>query len=92
MGEAQVIPPSKGVPERQRGWGMLLEIPQTVQGCPSVSEGGGCWLPKQLVEAWSSGTINIPLRRFANLSVNPINIPLRRSAFATRRCPPSKEE
>jgi len=26
MGEAQVIPPSKGVPERQRGWGMFVRL------------------------------------------------------------------
>ena len=47
--------PSKGVPERQRGRGMLVRL-------------------------------------LGNLLLNPINIPLRRSAFATRRCPPSKGE
>ncbi len=26
MGEAQENPPSKGVPERQRGWGMLVRL------------------------------------------------------------------
>ncbi|MCH8960276.1 MAG: hypothetical protein IH820_02910 [Bacteroidetes bacterium] len=26
MGEAQESPPSKGVPERQRGWGMLVRL------------------------------------------------------------------
>jgi len=26
MGEAQEIPPSKGVPERQRGWGMFVRL------------------------------------------------------------------
>ncbi len=30
------------------------------------------------------------VRLLANLFVKRINIPLRRSAFATRRCPPSK--
>ncbi len=30
------------------------------------------------------------LRLLANVLLNPINIPLRRSAFAMRRCPPSK--
>ena len=30
------------------------------------------------------------VRLLANLLLNPINIPLRRSAFAARRCPPSK--
>ncbi len=53
MGEAQEIPPSKGVPERQRGRGMLVRL-------------------------------------LAKLFVKRINIPLRHSAFATRRCPPSK--
>ncbi len=53
MDEAQENPPSKGVPERQRGRGMLVRL---------------------LGKLW----------------VNPINIPLRRSAFAARRCPPSK--
>ncbi len=32
------------------------------------------------------------VRLLGKLWVNPINIPLRRSAFATRRCPPSKGE
>ncbi len=45
--------PSKGVPERQRGWRMLV-------------------------------------RFLSKLFINPNNIPLRHSAFATRRCPPSK--
>ena len=30
------------------------------------------------------------VRLLGKLLMNPINIPLRRSAFATRRCPPSK--
>ncbi len=34
--------------------------------------------------------ISIPLRLLGKLLLNPSNIPLRRSAFATRRCPPSK--
>ena len=34
--------------------------------------------------------INISLRLLGKLLLNPINIPLRRSAFAARRCPPSK--
>ena len=32
------------------------------------------------------------VRLLGNLFINPLNIPLRRSAFATRRCPPSKGE
>ena len=34
--------------------------------------------------------LNIPVWLLGKLLLNPINIPLRRSAFATRRCPPSK--
>ena len=32
------------------------------------------------------------VRLLGNLWVNPINIPLRLSAYAARRCPPSKGE
>jgi len=51
----QPFPPSKGVPERQRGRGMFVRL-------------------------------------LGKLLGNRMNIPLRRSAFAARRCPPSKGE
>ena len=49
------------------------------RGCPSASEGGGCWF--------------CPRKRCGEF-LNPLYgyIPLRRSAFAARRCPPSKGE
>ncbi len=34
MGEAQENPPLKGVPERQRGWGMLVRLLDTLSGNP----------------------------------------------------------
>ncbi len=42
---------------------MLVEIPQTVQGCPSLSEGGGMLV--RLLAKLSANPTNIPLRRFA---------------------------
>lgn len=87
--------PSQGMPERQRlmlfdkinRYGRSSRKSPFEGGAPT-QEGWGMLV--RLLGKLLLNPINIPLRLLGNLFVNPINIPLRRSAFATRRCPPSK--
>ena len=62
MDEAQQNSPFEGGAPTKEGWGMLVEIPQTVQGYPSASEGG---MLVGLLTKLFVNPINIPLRRFA---------------------------
>ncbi len=95
MGKAQEIPPSKGVPERQRGRGMLVRLLDNLLLSPiniplrcSAFATHRC--PPSKGELLAHEEREVLVRLFAKLFVNPINIPLRRFAFATHRCPPSK--
>ncbi len=70
---------------------MLVEITPTVPECPWVSEG---WMLVEIPPTVPGVPVGqrggMLVRLLGKLLLNPINIPLRRSAFATRRCPPSK--
>ncbi len=92
MGNAQEIPPSKGVPERQRGWGMLVGLLDTLwvnrMNIPlrrSAFATRRC--PPSKGELLAHEEWGMLVRLLGKLLLNPINISLRRFAFATRCCP-----
>ncbi len=96
MGNAQEIPPSKGVPERQRGRGMLVRLldklfvnPINIPLRCSAFATHRC--PPSKGELLAQEEWGMFVGLLAKLFVNPSNIPLRRFAFAAHRCPPSKE-
>ncbi len=62
MAEAQEIPPSKGVPEPQRGRGMLVRLLAKLFINPINIP---LWRFARLLGKLSVNPINIPLRRFA---------------------------
>ncbi len=96
--------PSKGVPERQRGRGMLVRLLGKLLLNPiNISLRRGTFRCRRIIgrSARKSPLKGVPerqrgrgmlVRRLGKLWVNPINIPLRRFAFATRCGPPSKGE
>jgi len=99
--------PFEGGAPTQEGWGMLVEISQTVQGCPSASE--GCWCGSSAsssltpstspcgaspsLRALRRGMWVLPEQSVELWSSDPIDIPLRPTARSLAgRGSPSKGE